>query len=103
MILVVVDPNFVPFAAVQFAARLDVHLACCASAQRKVKSQLIVTGQRDHKRWVVVANGRLKQKDRLFASGAERKGDVALAPAGHFDVGLRRGKGDYELLGICKF
>lgn len=100
MVLVVIDPNLVPLAAVQLAPRFDVHLARRAGAQREIERQLVVTGQRNHERWVVRPNGRLKQQNRLFAGGAKRERNVALAPTGHLDVRLRRGEGDDVFLRI---
>lgn len=71
MVLIVIDPDFVPFSAVQLSTRLDVHLSRRSSTKRKIKRKLIVTGQRNHKRRVIRSDGWLKQQNRLFTGCAK--------------------------------
>jgi len=101
MVLVVVYPYFMPLAAVQPAVRVNDQLAGGARAQGEGERELVIAGQGHHEGGIVGSDGWLEQQDGLLAGGAEREGDVALAPPGHLDVRLRCGEGDHVLLRIC--
>lgn len=102
MILVVVDPYFMPLAAVEPAVRVNDQLAGGARAEGEGERELVIAGQGHHERGIVGADRWLEQQDGLLAGGAEREGNVALTPTGHLDIRLRRGKGDHVLLRICR-
>lgn len=60
MILVVVDPYFMPFAAVQPSVRVNDQLAGGARAQGEGERELVIAGQRHHERWIVRPDGWLE-------------------------------------------
>lgn len=101
MILVVVDPYFMPLAAVQPAVRVNDQLSGGARAQSEGERELVVAGEGHHEGGIVGPYRWLEQEDGLLAGGAEGEGYVALPPSGHLDIRLRCCEGDHVLLGVC--
>lgn len=61
MVLIVIDPDFVPFAAVEFAMWIDDKLTSGARAQGEIKCQLMAAGKGDHERRIVGTDRRLEE------------------------------------------
>lgn len=102
MIFIIVDPYFMPLAAVELPVWVDDQFASCSCAKGEIKCQLIVAGQRNHKRWIIGADGWLKEQNGLFACRPERERYVTLSPSRHLNVGLRGSERNHIFLGICR-